>query len=47
VHVGDRVDNDIEGAVAAGVRAILMQREGDPPLGVEAIASLRELPALL
>jgi putative hydrolase of the HAD superfamily len=47
VHVGDRVDNDIEGAVAAGVRAILMQREGDPPPGVEAISSLRELPALL
>jgi putative hydrolase of the HAD superfamily len=47
LHVGDKVDNDVGGAAAAGVRAILVQREGDPPAGVEAIASLRELPALL
>jgi putative hydrolase of the HAD superfamily len=47
VHVGDKVDNDIEGAAAAGVRAVLLQREGDLPQGVEAIRSLRELPALL
>lgn len=47
LHVGDKVDNDVEGAAAAGVRAVLVQREGEPPAGVEAIRSLRELPALL
>jgi putative hydrolase of the HAD superfamily len=47
LHVGDKVDNDIEGAAAAGVRAVLVQREGEPPAGVEAISSLRELPAVL
>jgi FMN phosphatase YigB (HAD superfamily) len=36
-----------EGAAAAGVRAVLVQREGERPAGVEAISSLRELPALL
>jgi putative hydrolase of the HAD superfamily len=47
VHVGDKVDNDVEGAAAAGVSAVLVQREGEAPAGVEAIRSLRELPALL
>jgi putative hydrolase of the HAD superfamily len=47
VHVGDKLDNDIEGAAAAGIRAVLIQREGDPPAGVESIRSLTELPALL
>jgi putative hydrolase of the HAD superfamily len=47
LHVGDKVDNDVEGAAAAGIRAVLLQREGEPPAGVTAIRSLRELPALL
>jgi putative hydrolase of the HAD superfamily len=47
LHVGDKVDNDVEGAAAAGVRAVLVQRKGEPPAGVEAVGSLRELPALL
>jgi putative hydrolase of the HAD superfamily len=47
LHVGDKVDNDIEGAAAAGVRGVLLQREGEPPPGVDAIRSLDELPALL
>ena len=47
LHVGDKVDNDIEGAAAAGIRGVLLQREGDPPPGVESIRSLRELAALL
>jgi putative hydrolase of the HAD superfamily len=47
LHVGDKLDNDVQGAAAAGVRAVLVQREGEPPAGVEAISSLRELPALL
>ena len=47
MHVGDKVDNDVQGAAAAGVRAVLLQREGDPPARVETIRSLSELPALL
>ena len=47
LHVGDKVDNDVEGAAVAGVRGVLIQREGDPPPGVEAIRSLGELAALL
>jgi putative hydrolase of the HAD superfamily len=47
LHVGDKVDNDVEGAAAAGVRAVLIQREGEPPAGVESIRSLSELVALL
>jgi len=47
LHVGDKVDNDVEGAAAAGVRAVLLQRQGEPPPGVEAVCSLRELAALL
>lgn len=47
LHAGDKVDNDVEGAAALGMRAVLVQREGDPPAGVEAIRSLAELPALL
>jgi putative hydrolase of the HAD superfamily len=47
LHVGDTVDNDLRGAAAAGVRAVLLARDGDPPSGVETISSLRELAALL
>jgi putative hydrolase of the HAD superfamily len=47
LHVGDKVDNDIQGAAAAAVRAVLLQREGDPPPDVASIRSLCDLPALL
>jgi HAD superfamily hydrolase (TIGR01549 family) len=47
VHVGDSVANDVAGARAAGIRAILVQRGGAAPAGVQAIRSLAELPALL
>jgi FMN phosphatase YigB (HAD superfamily) len=47
LHAGDKVDNDVEGAAAAGVRGVLVQRDGAPPPGVEAISSLSELVALL
>jgi putative hydrolase of the HAD superfamily len=47
LHVGDKVDNDLEGAAAAGVRGVLIQREGEPPAGVRSVRSLRELAALL
>jgi putative hydrolase of the HAD superfamily len=47
VHVGDSVDNDVEGARGVGIRPILVQRNGEPPAGIEAVRSLTELPALL
>lgn len=50
LHVGDSVEHDLEGARAAGVRAVLVVRDGSRPgalpAGVRAIASLRGLPAL-
>ena len=48
VHVGDSLDKDIEGARAAGIRAILIERGNEqPPAGVETIRSLADLPSLL
>jgi putative hydrolase of the HAD superfamily len=47
VHVGDSPDNDVDGARSAGIRAVLVQRDGEPPPGVEHVRSLRELPSLL
>jgi putative hydrolase of the HAD superfamily len=47
VHVGDSLDKDVEGARAAGIRAILVARDRDAPAGVEAIGSLADLPSLL
>ena len=41
LHVGDSPENDVEGARAAGVRPLLLARDGDPPPGVEAMRSLR------
>jgi putative hydrolase of the HAD superfamily len=52
VMVGDSVRQDVNGAIRAGMRAILLQR-GDTPtagasaLGVPVIRSLRELPSLV
>jgi putative hydrolase of the HAD superfamily len=50
-HVGDSVEADVAGARAAGVRPVLVVRNRDPagaaaPAGVEAIATLAELPRL-
>ena len=47
VHVGDSLDNDVAGARAVGLRAILIQRDGPGPDGVETVSSLAELPLLL
>ncbi len=47
VHVGDSLEGDVEGARAAGIRAILVVRDGERPAGVESIRSLAELPSLL
>jgi putative hydrolase of the HAD superfamily len=49
VHVGDRVEEDVEGARAAGISPILVIRDGQPPAvepPVWTIRSLRELEAL-
>jgi putative hydrolase of the HAD superfamily len=49
--VGDSVKADVAGALAAGMRAVLLRRSGDvphdAPVGVPVIRSLTELPALL
>jgi putative hydrolase of the HAD superfamily len=49
--VGDSLKADIEGALAVGMRAVLLRRSGDLPRlipdGVEVIRSLFELPPLL
>jgi putative hydrolase of the HAD superfamily len=47
LFVGDSVENDVEGARAAGMRAILVRREGGLPGGVDAVRSLEQLPALI
>jgi len=47
LHVGDSVASDVDGARAAGVRAVLIARGGGAPEGVETIRSLRELPSLI
>jgi 2-haloalkanoic acid dehalogenase type II len=47
VHVGDSPANDVAGARAAGIRPVLVARDGSPPAGVDAIRSLAELPSLL
>jgi putative hydrolase of the HAD superfamily len=50
LHVGDRLENDIDGARALGMRAALIARDGDPPQvpeGVPVISSLTELPPLV
>jgi HAD superfamily hydrolase (TIGR01509 family) len=48
-HVGDDVEADVEGALAAGIRPVLLARDGDPPAleGVPVIRSLAALPPLL
>lgn len=49
VMIGDTVERDVDGAVAAGVRAIWINRFGEqrPRADLVEIASLDELPALL
>jgi putative hydrolase of the HAD superfamily len=47
VHVGDSLPDDYDGARAAGIHALLLDRRGRAPKDVEAIRSLTELPARL
>jgi putative hydrolase of the HAD superfamily len=48
-HVGDSEENDVAGARAAGVRAVLVRRDGgrESASGAPVIASLAELAAVL
>ena len=47
VMVGDTVEDDVEGARAVGMSAILVDREGRYPDGPERLPDLRSLPAAL
>lgn len=47
VHVGDSFEADYVGARRAGLHAILLQREGEPPTPCPVIRSLERLPGLL
>ena len=47
VHVGDSMAKDIEGARAAGIRAVLVSRAGAAPAGVECVRSLDEVASLI
>jgi putative hydrolase of the HAD superfamily len=47
LFAGDSVENDVEGARVAGLRAVLVARGGEAPPGVEAVSSLEELPSLI
>jgi putative hydrolase of the HAD superfamily len=48
LHAGDSLEADVEGALAAGLRAVLVARDGPAtaPDGVPVVRSLAELPAL-
>jgi FMN phosphatase YigB (HAD superfamily) len=46
VHVGDSVEHDVAGALAAGLRAVLVDRDGAAgpvPAGVRVLPTLRTL----
>jgi putative hydrolase of the HAD superfamily len=49
--VGDSIRHDIDGALAAGMRAVLLRRSGELPVdlppGLPVITTLTDLPALL
>jgi len=51
LYVGDRVDNDVVPALAAGLQAVRIRRGGhaqvESPSGVVTIGSLSELPEAL
>ena len=47
VMVGDTVEDDVEGALAVGMRAVLLDREGRYPDVEGRLDDLRELPAVL
>ena len=49
VHVGDQLSSDVQGALAVGIRAVLLDRDGNHPRYRDCprIENLSELPALL
>jgi putative hydrolase of the HAD superfamily len=47
VMVGDTIEDDVEGARAVGMRAVLVDREGRYPEVEDRLDDLRELPAAL
>ena len=47
LHVGDSLSKDVAGAGAAGIAAVLLDREGAHPDAPRRIESLAELPGLL
>ena len=47
LFVGDSLENDVRGAEAAGMRAVLVAREGSAPAGTEVVRSLAEVPSLI
>lgn len=47
VMVGDTLEDDVEGALRVGMRAVLVDREGRYPDGRERLDDLRSLPAAL
>ena len=47
IHVGDSIEDDVEGAHTAGIRPVLLRRDGGTgPPGVTTIASLVDLESL-
>ena len=47
VHIGDSIENDVKGAINAGIRAIWFDPEGRHYNGATTITALSELPATL
>lgn len=47
LHVGDDLQADYEGARAAGLRALLLARDGPPPPGIDSIPDLAAIKPLL
>lgn len=47
LHVGDLVADDVLGAAAAGLRAILVDRQGSCPADVACVGDLRDVPGVI
>jgi putative hydrolase of the HAD superfamily len=47
LHVGDSPENDLDGARAAGVRGVLVDRAGTAPPALPSVSSLREVSSLV
>ena len=47
LHVGDSLAEDVAGARAAGIEAVLLRREGDPPAGAADVPLIHSLDELL